>query len=98
MMSNSIIYAADSVSGLRAWNSKNDRELLASTELSGETDMARLPISMAIDASNTDDGTERVVIGFEDGSFSIYALRTNRKKFTLCEERMLVLLIRLGLP
>ncbi|KAH6868806.1 F-box domain-containing protein [Alternaria rosae] len=82
MMSNSIIYAADSMSGLRAWNSKNDRELLASTELSGETDMARLPISMAIDASNTDDGTERVVIGFEDGSFSIYVLRTNRKKFS----------------
>ncbi|KAG9195788.1 hypothetical protein G6011_00909 [Alternaria panax] len=86
MMSNSIIYAADSMSGLRAWNSKNDRELLVSTELSGDTDTARLPISMAIDASNVGDDTGRVVIGFEDGSFSIYALRTNqrtnRKTFT----------------
>jgi hypothetical protein len=82
MMSNSVIYAADSISGLRAWNSRNDRELLASTGLSGETDTARLPISMAIDASNVGDDTERVVVGFADGSFSIYALKTNRKKFT----------------
>lgn len=82
MMSNSIIYAADSIAGLRAWSSKNNRELLASTELSGETDTARLPISMAIDASHAVADSERVVIGFEDGSFSIYALETNRKIFT----------------
>ena len=86
MMSNSIIYAADSMSGLRAWDSKNDRELLASSELSGDTDTARLPTSMATDANNTGDDKERVVVGFEDGSFSIYALRidqrTSRKTFT----------------
>ncbi|CAN9346268.1 unnamed protein product [Alternaria sp. RS040] len=86
MMSNSIIYAADCMSGLRAWDSKNDRELLASSELSGDTDTARLPTSMATDANNTGDDKERVVVGFEDGSFSIYALRidqrTSRKTFT----------------
>ncbi|KAF1944875.1 hypothetical protein EJ02DRAFT_442224 [Clathrospora elynae] len=81
MMSNSIVYAADSISGLRAWSSKTDRELLASTPVFGDADTPRLPISMAIDASEKDDGAERVVIGFEDGSFSIYALRRDFKRF-----------------
>jgi hypothetical protein len=80
-MSNSVVYAADSISGLRAWSSKNQRELLASTELFGETDTLRLPISMAIDASEGEKATERVVIGFEDGSFSIFALNRDRRRF-----------------
>ncbi|KAK1912457.1 hypothetical protein P3342_010059 [Pyrenophora teres f. teres] len=62
MMSNRIVYAADSISGLRAWSSKNGRELLASTELWGEAETPRLPISMAVDASD-----RGVVIG-EDGA------------------------------
>jgi hypothetical protein len=81
MMSNSVVYAADSISGLRAWSSKNDRELLASTELFGTDDTLRLPISMAIDASEGDKGTERVVIGFGDGSFSVFALNRDRRRF-----------------
>jgi hypothetical protein len=81
MMSNSIVYAADSLSGLRAWSSKNDRELLASTDLLGEADTPQLPISMAIDASEGEDNVERVAMGFEDGSFSLYALKKDRKKF-----------------
>lgn len=81
MMSNNTVYAADSISGLRAWSSKDDRELLASTPLFGEADSARLPISMAIDAAENDDGLERLVIGFEDGSFSVYALKRDYKRF-----------------
>ncbi|EUC43857.1 hypothetical protein COCMIDRAFT_99698 [Bipolaris oryzae ATCC 44560] len=81
MMSNSIVYAADSLSGLRAWSSKDDRELLASTELHGEACAPQLPISMAIDASGKEGNEERVAMGFEDGSFSIYALRKDRKRF-----------------
>ncbi|KAF1844527.1 uncharacterized protein K460DRAFT_376191 [Cucurbitaria berberidis CBS 394.84] len=81
MMSNNIVYAADSISGLRAWSSKNDRGLLACTPLFGELDTPRLPISMAIDAAQSDDRLERVVLGFEDGSFSIYTLRRDYKSF-----------------
>lgn len=81
MMSNSIVYAADSMSGLRAWSSKTDRELLASTELLTEADTPRLPISMAIDSGEGRNNVERVAIGFEDGSFSIYALEKDRKIF-----------------
>jgi len=81
MMSNSIVYAADSISGLRAWSSKNGRELLASTGLWGKVETPRLPISMAIDAAEGEDSTERVVIGFEDGSFSIYSLGKDHNRF-----------------
>lgn len=81
MMSNNIVYAADSISGLRAWSSKNYRELLASIPLSGAEDILRLPISMAIDATEKEDDQERVVLGFEDGSFSIFALERDEKTF-----------------
>lgn len=81
MMSSSIVYTADSISGLRAWSSKKDRELLASTELLGEADTPQLPTSMAIDASEREDNLESAVIGFEDGSFSIYALKKDQERF-----------------
>jgi hypothetical protein len=82
MMSNGIIFVADSISGLRAWSSKNDRELLATTSLVvAGTDTLRLPISMAIDSSDTSQARVRVAVGFGDGSFSLYALRINRRRF-----------------
>jgi len=75
MMSHSIVYTADSISGLRAWSSKAGRELLASSSLTSGGESPRFPVSMAIDASERTGGTERVALGFEDGSFSVYALR-----------------------
>ncbi|KAJ4987534.1 F-box domain-containing protein [Stagonosporopsis vannaccii] len=75
MLSNSTVFAADSLSGLRAWSSKDERKLLASIPLSvtGSADL-RLPVSMAVDSINSDDKRERIALGFEDGSFSIFAL------------------------
>jgi hypothetical protein len=82
MMSNSTVIAADSISGLRAWSSKNERELLATTSLAmAETDTLRLPISMAIDSSDTVEACNRVAMGFEDGSFSLYALQRDHHRF-----------------
>lgn len=82
MMSNGIIFTADPISGLRAWTSKSDRELLASTSLAmvGTNDL-RLPVSMAINSSNKSN-CEEVVLGFADGSFSVYALRPNSRTFS----------------
>lgn len=81
-LSNSTIFAADSISGLRAWSVKDGRELLASTPFSAAaTDNLRLPVSMAIDSNDRDEDDERVVLGFEDGSFSIYALRRGLRRF-----------------
>ena len=82
MLSNSAIFAADSTSGLRSWSVKDGRELLASTPLNvAAIETWRLPVSMAIDSNDGRDSCERVVLGFEDGSFSIYALRRDLKRF-----------------
>ncbi|KAH8716930.1 hypothetical protein GQ44DRAFT_742208 [Phaeosphaeriaceae sp. PMI808] len=83
MMSNSTIFAADSISGLRAWNSKNERKMLARTSLTvAGTDTLRLPISMAIDSSELPEACNRVTLGFEDGSFSLYALQKDHPEFS----------------
>lgn len=74
MMSNSTILTADSISGLRAWNARNERDLVAAASLWSSNDNPRLPTSMAIDILERDTEHERVVIGFEDGSFTILAL------------------------
>ncbi|KAF9701617.1 hypothetical protein EKO04_000330 [Ascochyta lentis] len=82
MLSNSTIFAADSISGLRAWNLKDGRELLASTPFDvAATDALQLPVSMAVDSLDGQDKYERVVLGFEDGSFSVFALHRNQKRF-----------------
>lgn len=81
MMANNIIYAADSISGLRAWNSKDKREFLASATLNGADDAPRLPVSMAVDAADGGDGQELVALGFDDGSFSILGLDREKQTF-----------------
>ncbi|KAF2826453.1 hypothetical protein CC86DRAFT_417596 [Ophiobolus disseminans] len=82
MMSNSTVFAADSISGLRAWSSKNDRQMLAATSLAvAGTDTLRLPVSMAIDSSDTTESDDRVAMGFADGSFSLYALKRGEHSF-----------------
>jgi hypothetical protein len=81
MMLNSTIFTADSISGLRAWSTRAERELLASTPLfNSGADTPRLPTSMAIDTRIKADH-ERVVVGFENGSFTIYELRKATKTF-----------------
>ena len=81
MMSNNIIYAADSTCGLRAWSLKDGRRLLARISLVDGSSVAPLPISLAIDSAESKDGLERVALGFQDGSFSIYGLRKDRNRF-----------------
>jgi hypothetical protein len=84
MMSNSIIFAADSMFGLRAWSSNARRRLLACTSLAASgTNTLRLPVSMAIDLTNTSATCVRIAIGFEDGSFSLYALRRDEHSIDL---------------
>jgi hypothetical protein len=81
MLSNSTVFAADSLSGLRAWSLKDEREMLASTPLvEGAAESPKLPISMAMDTSGR-KGPEGVAIGFQDGSFSIFALRRDCGRF-----------------
>lgn len=82
MMQNGLIYTADLMSGLRVWSSKNERDLVASTALlKGGTDAPQLPTSMAIDSREDIGGQRRIVVGFEDGSFTIYALERDSNDF-----------------
>ncbi|KAL5118828.1 hypothetical protein ACEQ8H_003331 [Pleosporales sp. CAS-2024a] len=82
MMSASSVFAADSIHGLRAWNSKPSRELLASISLAAaESDTLRLPISMAINSTESTQSSDEIAVGFEDGSFSLYALDQDRHSF-----------------
>ncbi|KAF3002906.1 hypothetical protein E8E13_002271 [Curvularia kusanoi] len=82
MLSNRTIFAADSIGGLRAWSIENGGELIASITFD-LPDVTQLPVSMAIDSSEGDGNSERIVLGFEDGSFSIYALRREEEIFVL---------------
>jgi hypothetical protein len=83
MMYDGIVFTADSISGLRAWTSNDHREILASAPLlAPDTDTPQLPTSMAPDSRAHKDGSQRLVIGFENGSFAIYALHKERGAFT----------------
>lgn len=80
-MHNSIVFTADSKSGLRAWNTKEDRELIGCTTLKKDkTGSSPAPTSLAVDASDSPGEDPRVAVGFEDGSFCIYALQMDGSK------------------
>jgi hypothetical protein len=81
-LSNRTIFAADSIGGLRAWSVENEGELLASITFDA-TDVPQLPVSIAIDSSEGGGSSERIVLGFDDGSFSIYALHRDEGRFGL---------------
>lgn len=82
MMSSSTIFTADSISGLRAWSTRTDRDLIARAPLfDGEANHPLLPTSMAIDTHTNEPSNERVVVGFENGSFTIYELNKEAVTF-----------------
>lgn len=77
------IYTVDSIAGLRAWSTKKDRSLLANTSLEQDAEQTRsVPTSLAVDADERTSLTQRVAVGFEDGSFAVYSLDVSTMKFT----------------
>lgn len=81
MISDQTVFTADSLCGLRAWTSKNERELIASSALTtGGHKTPQLPVSMALDPL-VQPNLETVALGFEDGSFSIHAFRIKSRDF-----------------
>jgi len=71
-----VVFTADSMSGLRAWSSKKERKLLASSGLGGDA-----PTSLAVDFQAGRGSHHRVVVGFENGRFSIYELDVDNRSF-----------------
>ncbi|KAK5120142.1 hypothetical protein LTR85_006623 [Meristemomyces frigidus] len=78
-MHDGVIYMADHVDGLRAWSAKGERQMVAHCELRGS--LPAPPTSLAIDPDATTDGVARVIIGFEDGAFSVYDLNKPEARF-----------------
>ena len=79
-MHENVIFTVDSVAGLRAWSSK-DHQLLANIKLRVEAGRPASPTSLAVNSSEQETPYLRAVIGFDDGHFSIYELRTDAKHF-----------------
>ncbi|KAK7534043.1 F-box domain-containing protein [Phyllosticta citribraziliensis] len=73
-----IIYTADLESGLRAWSAGKGRNLIASIALDPQQPA---PTCLTVDDKEHSSGSTDVVIGFGDGSFSIYSLSRTIRQF-----------------
>ncbi|KAH7117932.1 F-box domain-containing protein [Dendryphion nanum] len=78
MMHNGVVFTADSITGLRAWDSKQGKDMIASTSfVDSDTGTPQLPTSMALDFHDGDTGQQKVVVGYESGAFTIFELKNN---------------------
>jgi hypothetical protein len=73
-----IVYTSDSVSGMTAWCFKKEKTFLATLSYN-----EKLPTSLAIDTSDPNTGTHQIVVGFNDGSFSIVTFHKEANAFRL---------------
>ena len=70
-MHNGIIYMADQTDGLRAWSAKGEHKMVA--QALPEQDRQSPPTCLALETVKDDEESTSVVVGYEDGSFSVYA-------------------------
>ena len=80
-MHDGIVYTVNQSDGLRAWSTKDGRHLIAQLPLPAPASRSP-PTSLAIDTQAQSDGSTRSIVGFEDGSFSIYVLSHGAGTFT----------------
>ena len=71
-MQNGTIFMADQTDGLRAWAAKGDQRMLAQILFENSVP----PTSLAVDMQKASGSTTRVMVGFENGGFALYSLRT----------------------
>ncbi|RMY75415.1 hypothetical protein D0863_02593 [Hortaea werneckii] len=72
-MHNGIIYMADHTDGLRAWGAKGKRKLLAQLAFPKERS-SQPPTTLAVDTQPLDASLQRIIVGYQDGAFSIFEL------------------------
>jgi hypothetical protein len=72
-----VVYTSDSISGLKAWGSKKEKKLLASIKHKDTVP----PMSLAIDTSEGEASLHRILVGYKDGSFTIYSFFKSLNKF-----------------
>ncbi|KAK5702167.1 hypothetical protein LTR17_022541 [Elasticomyces elasticus] len=73
-----VIYMADT-DGLQAWSTKGERKMVA--KIGFDASVASPPTALAIDTKSSDDDP-RIIVGFENGSFSVYALDQAQAQFS----------------
>ena len=74
-----LIYMADQADGLRAWSAKEDRRMTAHSPFgNGEHGP---PTALAVDSHDQTPSISRIIVGFEDGAFSLYALDSRDEHF-----------------
>lgn len=77
-----IVVTADPVAGLRAWVLKGDDRLIATIPFFAEKEDRRAgPTSLSIDGTQSRNDRVNISVGFDDGSFTIYTLQRNERKF-----------------
>lgn len=82
MLQHGVVFTADSMAGLRAWDSKREKEMIASIPLLDDvSDTPRLPTSMALDTQQDDSGSQELVVGYESGAFTVFRLIKESRQF-----------------
>lgn len=74
-MHDGVIFMADQTDGLRAWSAKGERRMIAQIRPTRERPSP--PTSLALEAEGGSESTTNVVVGYEDGSFALFALRSD---------------------
>lgn len=80
-MHKGVVYMVNQADGLRAWSTKDGRQLVAQLQFSGLASRSP-PTSLAIDTQAQSEDSTRIAVAFEDGSFSIYKLHHGAGTFT----------------
>lgn len=73
-MHDGIIYIADQTDGLRAWSASGERKMIAQQTF--ERDHGP-PTALAVHAQSPTSQRSRLILGFQDGAFGIYALNAS---------------------
>ncbi|EFW22502.1 hypothetical protein D8B26_000824 [Coccidioides posadasii str. Silveira] len=76
---NGVVFTVDARNGLRAWSMKDTEVMLASQSFDGFPSVA--PTAVAISSNESSSKDQTVAVGFEDGSFEIYTLDYDTKRF-----------------
>ena len=77
-----IVVTADPVAGLRAWVLKGKDRLIATTPFfTDKESRSPGPTALSIDGTQSRNDQVNVSVGYDDGSFAIYTLQRNERKF-----------------
>ncbi|SMR48062.1 unnamed protein product [Zymoseptoria tritici ST99CH_3D1] len=78
-MSDGVVYTVDQTDGLRAWATKEQRQLIAQYDLPRSRYPAP-PTAIAVEPVASRRDAARILVGFEDGAYSVFLLDQAKKR------------------